>query len=433
MIRTRESAMTNRFHRSAFTTLAACAATLVVASCSAATTQAPVSAPVPSAPPRVVTTQSGVKSVPPDQTATTSPQTTQTTQTGGGGRGGGRGSTVVIDSARARLLYVSNDPKDLPKGNFAANEIAKKAVDSVYAARFAGIVDFKKVTYKSRADGMEIPAYLFSPINKRGPKGHAVMIWVHGGVHGNWDQNMLPFVKEAVERGYVVITPDYRGSTGHGEALHMAIDYGGDEVVDVMSAADYLKTLPYVDMDRLGMMGWSHGGLITVLNSVAANTPIKASAAIVPVTNLLFRLSLKGPGYQRDFAAEPGIRGLPFEKPDEYIKRSPLYQVENLHIPLLVHVATNDLDVNYVEDQQLVWKLRALKPDLTETKVYVDPPGWGASVGHAFSRRVDPKTLERVDSPDQIDSWNRTWTFFDWYLRPYEDRSKPKPVFRVQP
>jgi hypothetical protein len=73
------------------------------------------------------------------------------------------------------------------------------------------------------------------------------------------------------------------------------------------------------------------------------------------------------------------------------------------------------------------------KADLTETKVYVDPPGWGASVGHAFSRRVDPKTLERVDSPEQIDSWNRTWTFFDWWLRPYEDRSKPAPVFRVQP
>ena len=42
-------------------------------------------------------------------------------------------------------------------------------------------------------------------------------------------------------------------------------------------------------------------------------------------------------------------------------------------------------------------------------------------------------TLVGADSPDQIDSWNRTWTFFDWYLRPYEDRSKPKPVFRVQP
>ena len=89
-----------------------------------------------------------------------------------------------------------------------------------------------------------------------------------------------------------------------------------------------------------------------------------------------------------------------------------------------MHVATNDSDVNYVEDQQLVWKLRALKPDLAETKVYVNPAPWGASVGHAFSRRVDPQTLQRVDSPAQRDSWNRTWDFFEWILRPYEDRSK---------
>ena len=83
---------------------------------------------------------------------------------------------------------------------------------------------------------MDIPAYLFQPINKRGPKGHAAIIWVHGGVHGNWGITMFPFVKEAVARGYVIIAPDYRGSIGYGEAHHQAIDYGGKEVDDVMSA-----------------------------------------------------------------------------------------------------------------------------------------------------------------------------------------------------
>lgn len=338
-----------------------------------------------------------------------------------------------MDSARARQLYVSKDPKDLPGADFEAQIRAKQKTDSTYAARFKGIAEFQKVTYKSTADGMEIPAYLFAPLTKRGPKGHAAMIWVHGGVHGDWGSSMLPFVKEAVERGYVVITPEYRGSTGFGAAHYMAIDYGGKEIDDALSALQYLQTLPYVDMDRVGMMGWSHGGFITAHNAMKPGTPLKAAAAIVPVTNLIFRLSYKGPGYQRDYAAEESIQGLPFEKPDEYVKRSPLYHVENLSIPLLVHVSTNDLDVNYVEDQQLVWKLRALKPELSETKIYVDPPGWGASVGHAFSRRVDPVTLERVDSPEQIDSWNRTWAFFDWWLRPYEDRSKPAPKVRVSP
>ena len=89
-----------------------------------------------------------------------------------------------------------------------------------------------------------------------------------------------------------------------------------------------------------------------------------------------------------------------------------------------MHVATNDCDVYFIEDQQMVYTLRALKPDLAETKIYVDPPAGAAGCGHTFSRRVDPVTLERMDTPEQIDSWSRTWTFFDWSLRPYTDPSK---------
>jgi dipeptidyl aminopeptidase/acylaminoacyl peptidase len=344
-----------------------------------------------------------------------------------------RGADVPLDSARVRLLYVSNRPADLPKADYAGQVARKRATDSIYAARSAGVMEFRKITYKSRADGMEIPAYLFAPLAKRGTGGHAAMVWVHGGVHGDWGTSMFPFVREAVQRGYVVITPDYRGSTGHGAAHYEAIDYGGKEVDDVISAVDYLKTLPYVDMNRLGIMGWSHGGFITAHSLYRTEHPFKAGAAIVPVTNLVFRLSYKGPGYQRDYAAEEGIGGLPFEKREEYIKRSPVFHVENLKVPILVHVATNDEDVNFVEDQQMVYTLRALKPDLAETKIYKDPAPWGASVGHAFSRRVDPVTLERVDSPEQIDSWNRTWTFFEWNLRPYEDRSKPPAAVRTMP
>ena len=332
----------------------------------------------------------------------------------------------AMDPDRARQLYVSKDPKDHALGtNYQRDIDARVAADARYPELCKGIIDYKKVSYRSSVGDMDIPAYLFQPLAKRGAKGHAALVWVHGGVHGNWGLTMFPFVKEAVARGYVVIAPDYRGSTGYGEAHHQAIDYGGYEVDDVMSAVEFLKTLPHVDQDRLGIMGWSHGGYITLLSVFRDQTPFKAAAAIVPVTNLVFRLSYKGPGYQRDFATQKRIQGLPFEKHDLYIERSPLYHVDKLKVPLLVHVATNDTDVNYVEDQQIVDALRSRKPDLAETKTYVDPHPWGASVGHAFSRRVDPKTLERVDSPEQIDSWNRTWAFFEWTLRPYEDRSKP--------
>ena len=340
---------------------------------------------------------------------------------GRGGRGG-RGWQGPMDEARARQLYVSNSHADHPGRNHENDIKAKAEQDKRQAEVAKGLVDFTKITYRSSVGDMDIPAYLFQPLKKRGPRGHAALVWVHGGVHGSWGITMWPFVREAVERGYVVICPEYRGSTGYGEKHYLEIDYGGYEIDDVMSAVDYLKTMPHVDSERLGIMGWSHGGYITLFSVFRDNTPFKAAAAIVPVTNLIHRLSFSGPGYQRSFATQKRIGGLPFEKRDEYIQRSPLYHVDKLKTPLLVHVATNDTDVYYFEDQQIVDALRSRKPDLAETKVYVDPPPGPASGGHTFSRRVNSKTLERDDSPEQIDSWNRVWALFGEHLRPYQGK-----------
>ena len=336
-----------------------------------------------------------------------------------------RRGVVITDTARARALFVSKDPADLAGcgANCDRDIKARMATDSAYEARAKGVVEFKKVIYKSRADGLEIPAYLFAPLVKN-PAGHAALVWVHGGVHSSWGLGMWPFVREAVQKGYVVITPNYRGSTGYGNDFHRKIDYGGMEVDDVYSSIDYLKTQSYVDMDRLGMMGWSHGGFITSLNLTREGQPFRAGVAMVPVTNLIFRLSDHGPGYQRDYAAEEGIRGLPFENVPEYIRRSPTFHFDKLNVPLLAHVATNDCDVYFRENQQFIYTLRALKPDLSETKIYVNPPQGGGGCGHTFNRRVNASSTERDDTPEQIDSWNRVWTFFEWNLR-------PKSVFRV--
>ena len=212
-----------------------------------------------------------------------------------------------MDPERAKKLYVSDNPDDHSPGrDFQRDVDAKKAIDARFAEASKGVMDFQKVTYRSSVGDLDIPAYLFQPLQKRGPHGHAAMIWVHGGVHGNMDLLYFPFIKEAVQRGYVIITPEYRGSTGFGEAFHKAIDYGGHEVEDTMSAVTYLNTLAHVDPDRLGIMGWSHGGFIALHSVFREVHPFKAAAAIVPVTNLVFRLSYKGPGYAarlRDAAA----------------------------------------------------------------------------------------------------------------------------------
>src|SRR5688500_9504901 len=232
-------------------------------------------APVP-APPPATAAQSGAAQQP-----------AATAGRGQGRGGGGGGFQGVMDSARMRQLYVSRDPKDLPGcGSNCEQQMAnKRRTDSTFAARSQGVMEFRKVTYRSRVDGLEIPAYLFAPLQKRGAAGHAAMVWVHGGVHGDMTPNYFPFIREAVQRGYVIITPEYRGSTGFGEAFHKAIDYGGKEVDDVISAFDYLKTLSYVDTARVGMMGWSHGGFITAHTLFRPAPEAKAGAANVPVAS----------------------------------------------------------------------------------------------------------------------------------------------------
>jgi dipeptidyl aminopeptidase/acylaminoacyl peptidase len=357
----------------------------------------------------------------------------------GGARGGGqRGSGIpwrtAEDTARAHRLYISTHPEDLPKSR--SDSVARMRTDSIFAARSKGVMDFRIVSYKSDVDGLEIPAYVFSPLQKRGPHGHAAMVWVHGYVHGRFEERQLPFVLEAVAKGYVIVTPQYRGSLGYTAAFANLIDYGGKEIDDVESAYTYIKSsLPYVDPDRVGIMGWSHGGFITAHILFRDNQPFKAGAPIVPVTNLIFRLSTHAPNYTQPFASNPDIGGMPSDRTcgpthnedcmAEYVKRSPVFHVANLKVPILVHVATNDCDVHFIEDQQMVYTLMALKPKLADTKIYVDPPFLTAlgGCGHTFSERVttdplSPNYLKRDDSPEQIDAWNRIWAFFDRNLHP---------------
>jgi dipeptidyl aminopeptidase/acylaminoacyl peptidase len=295
---------------------------------------------------------------------------------------------------------------------------AKKADDELIAKLCAGIMDYKKITYKSRVEALDIPAYLFLPLQPRGPKGHPALVWVHGGVRGTFASSFIPLIHLAVERGYIVIAPDYRGSTGYGQAYYDAIDYGGYEIDDCISAVDYLKAnVPQVDMDRIGMIGWSHGGFITLHTLIRdQGREFKCGFAGVPVTNLVFRLGYKGPSYAANFATEKRIGGMPHEKPDIYIERSPLYHVDKIKVPVAVHVATNDQDVNFVEDQQMIHALEYHIPKLAETKIYVDPPG-----GHSFDRLVNAeKTAPQYTIP-QRDSLNRIWAFLETNLKPYLD------------
>jgi dipeptidyl aminopeptidase/acylaminoacyl peptidase len=268
----------------------------------------------------------------------------------------------------------------------------------------------EKISYRSRAGDIDIPAFVFQPLSDAVRGSRPALVWVHEDVRGHLYEHYIPYIREATARGYVVIAPEYRGSIGYGEAFYDAIDYGGREVDDVVTAAEVLRSkYRQVDPGRIGIIGWSHGGLITLLSIFRNPGAFDAAAAIVPVTNLLERLDRKGVEKQRALI-DPANRfgGSPAERPQVYRDRSPLFHVDRLRIPLLVHVARNDEDVNIEEDMPLVEALRAEKPHLAVTKVYDHPAG-----GHTFDRRINMRTWEPENTPEQRDSWTRVWRFLE--------------------
>jgi dipeptidyl aminopeptidase/acylaminoacyl peptidase len=285
--------------------------------------------------------------------------------------------------------------------------------DRAWRAASIGHMRMEKITYRSSAGNLEIPAYLFQPLDVKGVGAHAAIVWVHENIRGHVYEHYIPYVREATARGYFVIAPEYRGSVGHGQSLYDAIDYGGAEVDDVVTAASELtKRHAEVNPARVGIIGWSHGGMIALLAIFRNQTLFRAAVANVPVTNLFHRLAARGLERQR-YLIDPQNRigGLPTERPSEYRARSPLFHVDRLQIPLQVHVAANDHDVTIDEAMPFVDALRSRKPALADVKVYRNPIG-----GHMFDRRVTPGTWEPENTPEQKDAWGRVWSFLARHL-----------------
>jgi dipeptidyl aminopeptidase/acylaminoacyl peptidase len=329
----------------------------------------------------------------------------------------GRAAALTIVAALCLLFsslpaHPQSGAEPLKRPDFDRMASQQAETDRAWRAASDGRMRLQKITYRSRAGSLDIPAFVFLPLKSRGVKSHPALVWVHEDIRGHLYEHYIPYIREATAKGYIVIAPEYRGGIGYGPALYNAIDYGGAEVDDVVTAVEVLRSrYPDVDPSRVGIIGWSHGGLITLLSVFRNPTTFKAAVAMVPVTNLFQRLAWKGIDRQRQMI-DPHNRfgGPPSEKRQVYKERSPLFGVDRLQIPLFVAVATNDQDVNIEESMPLIDALRARKPHLAETKVYDNPPG-----GHRFDRRVD-SLWQPENTPEQRDSWRRVWGFLDRHL-----------------
>ena len=299
---------------------------------------------------------------------------------------------------------------------FTTDQVLKKLDDVLWFDRVGDVAIVDKVYLTGPPNPKETPTYgianerhpfrfwtyTFVP-RKLGAKKAPLLVLPHGGVHGDFTTYHTHIIRELMDEGYVVIAPEYRGSTGYGKGYEQAIDYGGLEVDDCVAARDWaVANLPNVDGSRVGIIGWSHGGMIALLSVYDHAEKFKVAYAGVPVSDIVARMGYLTQDYRDLFSAPHHLGKTANQDVEEYRRRSPAWNVAKLRTPLLIHTSTNDRDVNSIEVEQLIAQLKAAAKPF-EYKIYKDAPG-----GHSFNR---------MDHEVARESRREIWAFLAKHLK----------------
>ena len=215
-------------------------------------------------------------------------------------------------------------------------------------------------------DGTVVNSILVKPAGFDPSKKYPVLLRIHGGPNGQ-DQHSFNYEREVfAANGYVVIAVNYRGSNGRGNAFQKAIfaDWGNKEVIDLLGAMDALQKMPWVDSTRLGIGGWSYGGILTNY-TIAQDTRFKAAISGAGSSN---QISMYGSDmYITQYEQEIGP---PWKAQDAWIKISyPFFKADRIKTPTLFLVGQNDFNVPLAGSEQMYQALRSLGVD-TQLIIY---------------------------------------------------------------
>jgi len=291
-------------------------------------------------------------------------------------------------------------------------------IDKIYITGPPSVKNFKNETAMGRNNPIKFWSYVFIPKNLDLSKKYPLVVFPHGGVHGDFTTYYTHIVKELMYQQYIVVAPEYRGSTGYGKTQYERIDYGGLEVEDVYSARNHMiENYDFVDDNRVGIIGWSHGGLIALMNIFDHPDDFNVAFAGVPVSDLIARMGYMTDDYRDLYSADYHIGKTANENVEEYKKRSPAWNTHKFqNTPLLIHTNTNDDDVNVLEVEHLIKSLKADGKKF-EYEIFEDIPG-----GHSFDR-IDTKIGREIRL--------KIWKFLAKYLKPNKPIKNMSEMFEA--
>jgi dipeptidyl aminopeptidase/acylaminoacyl peptidase len=247
------------------------------------------------------------------------------------------------------------------------------------------------VSYPS-FDGKKIHALVLKPRVQRLGSPPPAIVYVHGGPNGQVTMSFRTIFHVLTEAGFVVIAPNYRGSTGYGKPFEDANnkDWGGGDLKDLTAAVKFFAGRGDIDPKRVGITGGSYGGYMTL--TALSRTPDvwKAGVELYGMPDLVMDYLLSKSRFADWYETEMGNLKTHAAL---YRERSPLPYLDDIKAPLLIFQGAQDTNVPKAESDLLVAVLRELKKDY-QYIVYPDE-------GHGFTRR---KNL--------LDYYQRTSAFF---------------------
>lgn len=274
-------------------------------------------------------------------------------------KGNYSGLTFTHDDKK--LVFICESP--LNPGDIFVYDLKKKNLKQITNSLVGGVskkglTKPKDVFYKS-FDGLKIHALLYIPKGLKKNGKNPAILWPHGGPEHQEMHVFSKYVQVMVNAGYIVIAPNFRGSTGYGKTFQKMIykDWGGAEFRDVLGSVEYLKKTGYVDEKKIAVVGGSFGGFMTMTCITKAPDLWRCAIDIFGPANLFTFINSVPQHWKKGVEQLVGNAETDKEMLHE---RSPINFVENIKCPLMVVQGKQDPRVVEAESLQIVNKLREM-------------------------------------------------------------------------
>ena len=303
-----------------------------------------------------------------------------------------------------KILRVSagspNSPGDIYTYELSTNKLNKITSNLNSKVNPNDLVNAEVVRYKS-FDGLEIPAILYKPHQANKLNKVPALVWVHGGPGGQSRVGYRALIQYLVNHGYAILAVNNRGSSGYGKTFYALDDqnHGEDDLQDCVWGKKWLQDQDYINPDKIGIIGGSYGGFMTMAAMTFEPEEFKVGVNIYGVTNWI-RTLRSIPAYW-----ESTRKSLYKEMGDPYTEDSlrlynisPLFHAKNIKNPVLVLQGANDPRVLQIESDEMVQEAR-------NAGAYVEYVLFD-DAGHGF-----------IKKEQQIEGNEKILTFLENYLK----------------